>query len=83
MGVLVEGDVNDNVVAAAAASTTTAGTAAAYFFVRINRVQEEEGLGGVDHFGVLTARAIYDVEDSVTISMPSHCINHCRIAQDA
>ena len=55
----------------------------AYFFVRINRVQEEEGLGGVDHFGGLAARAIYDVEDSVTISMPSHCINHCRIAQDA
>lgn len=62
VGVLVQSYVNDNV------ST---------LFIGINRVEEEEGLGGVDDFGGLTSRAIYDVEDSVTISVPSHSINHC------
>ena len=62
VGIFVHGNVNNDV------ST---------LFVGINRVEEEEGLGGVDDFGGLSGRAIYDVEDSVTISVPSHSINHC------
>ena len=62
VGILVERNVDNDV---------------ASLFIGINRVEEEEGLGGVDDFGGLSGRAIYDVEDSVTISVPSHSINHC------
>ena len=63
VGVLVEGNVKYDVAA---------------LFIGIDGVQEEEGFGGVDDFGGLAGRAIYDVEDSVTIAVPSHSINHCR-----